>query len=431
MIAKSDNPYNASSSSNPTQHDEPPPAFEDAHEDSEHVPLLPPGGQLERAAGEPEPPVFTEYHPERFQSWGDNTVSHDDHLNSDGEALYRFLLRQAEIPPRLLLHCKGTHPETRMKTVHYHENGHSRSRLESETITVTDFDFKIDITPNLVPGYELWTMDDGEPTYRGKMIKEVGVSGGKRKPDSITLSDAEQWAKQRKTQGCEPWSRYAGEVSDRGSIRSSWTLRQWADDYCASKRVLKEFVFMKSIYGWDLGSLERAVRESIIANYYQGDLKVQFKIEADKVYVRPSTPFSRALSSKFIYVVSWLLLIYPFIWLFKQFHPLGGGVWRVGGAAYNLKQKPTPVEEPDARPSKQLVALDAPLPDYQVASSSRRAPSPAPLSESGPRSGMKEGEWFRVWNNTIQGAITAKFNSSTPIVIPKTHYRLQTPLDGY
>ncbi|KAI0052871.1 hypothetical protein FA95DRAFT_1553158 [Auriscalpium vulgare] len=50
-------------------------------------------------------------------------------------------------------------------------------------------------------------------------------------------------------------------------LRSSWTLRQWADHYCASNKTLKEFVYTKTVYGWDLGNLRQKIRNLIAFRY--------------------------------------------------------------------------------------------------------------------------------------------------------------------
>jgi hypothetical protein len=43
------------------------------------------------------------------------------------------------------------------------------------------------------------------------------------------------------------------------------------------------------------------------------------------------------LSNKWLKFLSIILLIFPFVWLFKRFHSRGGGTWSVCGGAYALK----------------------------------------------------------------------------------------------
>jgi hypothetical protein len=54
------------------------------------------------------------------------------------------------------------------------------------------------------------------------------------------------------------------------------------------------------------------------------------------------------LSNKWLKFLSIILLIFPFIWLFKRFHSRGGGSWSVCGGAYALKSW-VPVDEPEAQ----------------------------------------------------------------------------------
>jgi hypothetical protein len=99
-----------------------------------------------------------------------------------GEALYRFLLSQAETPPTFLVHCRGTRSETRTRLV---ETTGSEGRQCTEKVeyrkTVTDFDFKIrcQVPPNATQ----WTVGDDKPAYRGRMCREVGPPGGTSKAD--------------------------------------------------------------------------------------------------------------------------------------------------------------------------------------------------------------------------------------------------------
>lgn len=64
---------------------------------------------------------------------------------------------------------------------------------------------------------------------------------------------ATAWRNERTAKGLPPWvgpgqefdAREATEGMQFGVLKSSWSLRQWADDYCASDKQLKEFVYEK------------------------------------------------------------------------------------------------------------------------------------------------------------------------------------------
>lgn len=182
-----------------------------------------------------------------------------------GEALYRFLLSQASVPPTCLLHCVGTHSETRTRMV-THTNKHGKLKHRSETYveTVTDFDFSIDIGQNIPAGAGPvhWSVPDSEPAYRGKMMREVelgvneaSVLGGiRRKATKPEVKMFRAWEDERRERGLPPWVgselRLHGQadsmaVEENGGLRSSKTVRDWADEYCASKKHLKEFTYKK------------------------------------------------------------------------------------------------------------------------------------------------------------------------------------------
>lgn len=170
-------------------------------------------------------------------------------------------------PPTYHLHCRGTHDETRTRVASYPDNkGRVRYRSESYTETVTDFDFTIDIGRNLPTtssGPVHWSVPDSEPAYRGKMVKEVELcyaeaqTAGKarRKANRRENKSSKAWEHERIERGLPPWVgneyRRHGQQSDlisldEGSgLRSSKTLRTWADEYCASPKHLKEFTYEK------------------------------------------------------------------------------------------------------------------------------------------------------------------------------------------
>jgi hypothetical protein len=169
-----------------------------------------------------------------------------------GEALYRFLLGQAKDAPSLRLHCRGTHPEHRTRWItDGRDNSESESR-ETYTETVTDFDFCIDISPGpaALAGPVHWSVADFEPAYRGLMTLEVEEPTGKRAAKHAERKARVRESEQHRARGLPPWITSMDHWSegirdDVRPLRSSKTLRQWADEYCASQKYLKEFVYKK------------------------------------------------------------------------------------------------------------------------------------------------------------------------------------------
>ncbi len=121
----------ATTSSEPTQL--PPPSFEEASE--AHL-------SIDFAHDEPPPP-FGEYQADFFTTGNGDIVSHDHHLNTDGEALYRFLLHHSSTSPNVLLHIRGTHTESRRVTV---RDADGRTTPRHETHMVVDFDFHVELS---------------------------------------------------------------------------------------------------------------------------------------------------------------------------------------------------------------------------------------------------------------------------------------------
>ncbi|KAJ6519792.1 hypothetical protein C8R45DRAFT_952748 [Mycena sanguinolenta] len=378
--------------------------------------------------GEEPPPEFTPYEAECFNTGSGDIVSHDAHLNSDGEALYRFLLSQSTIPPVFRLRCRGTHTETRRRHVtERNRDGRTRMRTESYTENVVDFDFEIDAS-HFAERPVHWSVDDSEPCYRGGMVREVDSREGKRKATRAEIKLFKGWVDDRTARGLPPWvtspEAYAEAMSTNATVlKSSRTWRQWADEYCASPKYLKEFTYEKVPYGWNIRQLENAVRASIVASPYHGNVSVDFATSASKVYIRPDNRLSRTLSNKWLKFLSMILLIFPFIWLFKRFHSRGGGTWAVCGGAYALKWVPTQLEPQDTSIRK------GPSPHAGAGASGSVVPAPTGSSRF---TGLREGEWFRKWQPTIMRAVSNGFQSSTPLYhtteegVPQAY-----GLDGY
>ncbi|TFK77124.1 hypothetical protein BDN72DRAFT_754946 [Pluteus cervinus] len=412
---------------------EPPPPFQD-EDPSSSIPLdsLPDYGYGTGPGQDVSPPEFTPYEAEFFLVANDDVVSHDPHLNGDGEALYRFLLSQSQSAPMYRLSCQGSHTEMRSHWVA--GNGRSEGRNETRSETVIDFDFSVEIGGHIEPRSVVqWSVPDNEPVYRGKMIREVedllqpsSDDGIKRRAATkAEIKTYKEWLGERRALGLPPWvgqnSRQnfrEGTLADErvDVLRSSKTVRDWADEYCASPKYLKEFVYEKIMYGWNLQQLESAIRSSIISTNYHGDLRIYFVPYSSKVYIRPDNKISRMLSNKWLKFLSIITLIFPFIWLFKRFHSRGGGRWEVCGGAYALK-----------RPAHAGEESTSSLP------SGKGQPQTALTQGTSQIIGIREGEWFRKWEPTITRAVTQRYQSPTPFYTPTTQvqYNPGHALDGY
>jgi hypothetical protein len=168
------------------------------------------------------------------------------------------LLSQAETPPTFVIHCRGTHDETHRRLVDKTDSrGRHYTDTEYHTETVTDFDFEIE---HQVPFRAMqWSVGDEEPAYRGRMRREMGVPGETTKANRDTTKLFKAWRVERRKRGLPPWAGpdntregrvglLPGAIQHPGRadvLMSSWTLRQWADDYCQSRKIFKEFVYEK------------------------------------------------------------------------------------------------------------------------------------------------------------------------------------------
>jgi hypothetical protein len=169
--------------------------------------------------------------------------------------------------------------------------------------------------------------------------------------------------------------------------------------------------------------IEGAIRATIESSPYNGSVQIDFTPYGSKVYIRPDNSVSRMLSNKWLKFLSIILLIFPFIWLFKRFHSRGGGRWEVCGGAYPLKQwVPLGLGE---GPGEEMSS--DPLPPYNpfstssdlIPTTSQRAQGSTRYKQTpkGPMKllGVKEGEWFRNWEGVIIRAVIGRYQSPIPL----------------
>ncbi|KAF5361112.1 hypothetical protein D9758_009080 [Tetrapyrgos nigripes] len=309
--------------------------FEDA-EDSGNDNHLPAFSEID----EP-PPNFAPYRAEWERvDYEENIVSHDSHLNTDPEALYRFLLQQSATPPKVYINCKGTHFE------YGSEHGHG---------TVTDFDFLVSLNDYLECKVTHWTVADDEPAYRGRDVLEVeekgwSGSGSWWRRREASRSEKRLWRSmwsRRIRQGLPPWVVKGSGVEDVSGIpqqfhsaealRSSKSIRQWAEDYCAYEDALKEFCYRKVVYGWDLDFISQSIHRAIcIKGSKKVDVQVNVVYRDNRVSVKPDNRYSRALSNPSMRDLLTVTLVYPVILACKRFGAKLGARWEVCGGGYRL-----------------------------------------------------------------------------------------------
>ncbi|KAG6911984.1 hypothetical protein DXG01_000232 [Tephrocybe rancida] len=332
------------------------------------------------------------------------------------EALYRFLLAHSAAYPTHTIQCTGSHLEHRTRQVTRTVNGTTTTRTEHHTVTIPDFNFTIDLTNIRGNGPVHWSYGDFEPAYRGLMVRQVDAPQGRRKATKEETASFKAWEHERDEKGYPPWSSRDGK-QDLDILQSSHTLRQWADEYCASPKYLKEFVYEKYMHNWNLHAIAEAVRGAIRQTNYGGDVTVLFSYDATKICIRADNRLSRMLSKTWIKVLLCIFLIYPFIWLFKRYHSRGGGRWEVCGGAYTHKY---------------MVPLDGL--DGNADSGSPHLPPRIIETKDGPMKlyGLQEGEWFRRWEGVIKRSVSTRLQSDEPMrEIEEGPVDPREELDGY
>ncbi|KAG9026035.1 hypothetical protein FRB95_009494 [Tulasnella sp. JGI-2019a] len=121
----------------------PPPTKFDKHADIQE--------SLEVLGSSDAPPPFSTHNPEARVRGDLHLISHDAHLNENGEALYRFFPERAAIPPSYTMTCIGNHPETRTRQVLRTRGNMEQWKTETYQEEFGDFAFTINLTPSIIP----------------------------------------------------------------------------------------------------------------------------------------------------------------------------------------------------------------------------------------------------------------------------------------
>ena len=188
---------------------------------------------------------------------------------------------------------------------------------------------------------------------------------------------------------------FDGSIADLNGLKSSKSLRQWADEYCASPKKKKEFVYKKVLlfriyssqyfvffflnlwksqvlYGWNMQQIDGAIRSTIKPSPFNEFFNIDYKTYGSKIYIRPEEFSVKGLV--------------------KYFRSSDVGRWEVCGGAYPLKQW---------------------VPTSKSAETSTRYRQ----TPTGPKElfGVKEGEWLKKWESVIIRAVRDRYRSPIPL----------------
>jgi len=138
---------------------------------------LPPEFEAGNSSDHSQPPEFSFYQASYTADSLGNITSHDSHLNTDGEALCRFILLHISSPPELIVKLSGTHEDLRTETTTEYVNGRTEYRTREQRQTITDFSFTMQAASEAALDHgirRLYIVGDGEVVGRGKHRRERG-----------------------------------------------------------------------------------------------------------------------------------------------------------------------------------------------------------------------------------------------------------------
>ena len=312
--------------------DEPLPSYEDSnsttHPPPAHSPA--PAAEAPRPSDTPsnippvDPPPFSIYQPKMHEHYlNSHVITHDSHLNSDGEALYRFLLEQNKLPPVLHAQITGSHV---VSTTVRRRDHMGRSQTHTEQRTVTDFRFRIDLTGGLWAVFragedaeevgarvggewigQRWMRNDVKGVLKACGDMEKVYRGGRWKQkyhpprctsdmQGVLSSSVPERSRNHDLESCgsphhnPPLSLAASRIEILASTPdSALSIRAWADRYCHLPTSLKEFIVRKTVTNLDHPLLTRLLTNTVRSTGYRGDVAVCYPKTYHKIAIYPDS----------------------------------------------------------------------------------------------------------------------------------------------
>lgn len=320
---------------------------------------------------------------------------------------------------------------------------------------MTDFHFTVDVSNALLPadtyGAPVWVVADEEPAKRGRYWRQIDLDPNpprtpanleagtlpslRRAACHLERKNGVDDAQRRKALGLPPWARVSGrtatgarllfpgdrlrfkDTSAQGHLDTTMfpptkTLADWAEEYCASWSPLKEFRFIRTVYGWNLVEAQQMVKETL-RTCHSGDRKkqtVKIIIKGRKVIVRPYNPLWWLYGLGFLRFFLYITLIHPLImWPIKMY--LLGRCWKVAGSSFAfVRYEHLEDSEPGETIAQYIARVPQPLPENDLKVTSRGISKFV---------GQRFTDWFSVNQPTIVRAATSRTFTGwkNPIVI--------------
>lgn len=362
----------------------------------------------------------TDYENIEFEVKDEEVISHDPILSRDVNALSYFVEEHGSLKPDYYVTLRGTHTEKRTRVV----RRDGRDRIETYTVTIVDFEFSIDISSHLKKAKPIvYTVADHVPAFRGGMRMATEPNGPTRIESRRMVTSDEQdiqesWEQETESVGRPPWisrPRDGGRSDEEAYVglankplASGRSVEEWLTDYIQSRRVVKDFKVTKSVYGWNTLSLSTSLTELVEAAGYRnthptGHISVEFTQSSKCVHIRSPNFVSKIFSSKLYIFLTCLILVFPFLWLWRRFWPGAGGKWAVMGTAFPIKhwelvRGTTPGETVEAAQVR-LGGKDL-VPAGERMKRLRVTPEGVWILR-----GTHESEWFREWQESILAAV--------------------------
>ena len=177
---------------------------------------------------------------------------------------------------------------------------------------------------------------------------------------------------------------------------SSRSFEEWVTDYIRSKRIVKEFILRKEIYAWDLAALTTSLEQLIRSTGYSSSISVNFQTTPECVHVYSPNAVSRIFASYLWIFLTSIILVFPFLWMWRRWWPGAGGQWEVAGAAFRLKRwELVPGTGPGETEQGALGRLGGSL---GIGGARLRAGKEGVWVLKG----VHEADWFRSWEESIR-----------------------------
>ncbi|KAJ5780358.1 hypothetical protein N7457_005518 [Penicillium paradoxum] len=239
-------------------------------------------------------------------------------LSSNCDELYNVIHKQIKLPPRPLLHIRGTHTETSQE-----------KKNERNSNTVTDFQFRLDLAETMLTGWEptrmelnwmqveILTDEDLKPAYRGGILRSPTYEPPKSRAISLD-EDTDALL-----------NRHDGQQNNLSPAEKD--LRMWCERFCHDPAPVKSFTLHREVRGFDSNAMRNVLSSHIRELNYRGNISISLATAHHSVTIYSPHWINRLRANRAVWwtvvILQLWIITWPIIFFIEKRYEIAHTRW--------------------------------------------------------------------------------------------------------